>query len=79
MNDLPAILPDKLAFNGREIRFLRFQIIQSSEFVAALVVIEPSTTAITPDIVVGFGRVDIEAKAEAFKTAKEQIARNTAR
>ncbi len=77
MSDLPAILPDVLLFGGREIRLLRFQPIQNSGFIAAIVVIEPSTTDIPPDVVVGFGRVDIEAKADAFNTAKEQIKRNT--
>ncbi|MCL4788724.1 MAG: hypothetical protein KJ070_18340 [Verrucomicrobia bacterium] len=76
MSDLPAILPDTLPFGDRKIRFIRLQPILDSNLVAALVVIEPSTTNISPDIVVGFGRVDFEAKADAFTTAKKQIKGN---
>jgi len=79
MSDFPSILPNYLSVGDSKILFLRFQPILKTGLVAALVVIKPSTTSISPDIVVGFGRSEPEAKADAFKTAKEQIKANTPR
>src|SRR5204862_211795 len=64
MSDFTAIQPDTIQIGDRTIRFLRYQPISNSQLLAALVVIEPSTTDMTPDVVVGFGRVDYEAKAD---------------
>ena len=79
MSDLPAIQPDTIQTGNRTIRFIRCQPVSDSSLIAALVVIEPSTLDTSPDIVLGFGRVDFEAKADAFQTAKDQIRKNTPR
>ncbi len=79
MSDFTAIQPDTIQIGDRTIRFLRYQPISNSALLAALVVIDPSTTDQTPDVVVGFGRVNYEAKADAFATAKQQIAKSTLR
>ena len=79
MSDFPSTIPDSLSIGDYRILFVRFQPILNTGLVAALVVIKPSTTNMSPDIVVGLGRGEPEAKADAFKTAKEQIKANTPR
>jgi len=79
MSDLPAIQPDMIQFGNRTIRLIGYQPVANSLLIAAIVVIEPSTLDTSPDIVLGFGRVDFEAKADAFETAKNQIRKNTRR
>jgi hypothetical protein len=71
---LPTPPAAALPFGGHLIRFVRCQFETEAKCQAAFVVIEPPTKLPSPDIVLGYGREESEARNDAFARAQARIA-----
>jgi hypothetical protein len=74
MSEFPGIQPNTIQHGNHTIRFLGYEQVADSDLIAAWVVIEPPTIEASPDRVVSYGKHEYAARADAFDTAKKQIA-----
>jgi hypothetical protein len=72
-SDLPSGPPAALPFGGHLIRFVRCEFESRAKCLTALAVIEPPTKLPFPDIVIGFGQQEAEARKDAFARAQARI------
>jgi len=74
MSEFPGIQPDTIQHGNRTIRFIRYEPVADSDLIAAIVVIEPPTINAPMDPVIGCGKHEYQARADAFDAAKKRIA-----
>lgn len=75
MSDLQGLQPDVVECGDHKIVFIKYSSIKDYYLTAAIVVVVPPLIGNNevPDVSLGFGNTEAEAKADAFKVAKSHI------